>query len=198
MKTGKNFFATLMAASVIVFTTGCANEGDNKDSIEIADSLNKDQRKTADSAGVYRPDEATSDFLVCASNSGMAEVMMGELARERATRSDVKQIAGSMVQQHDAVNAKVKQLAGERNVMLPDSVSADSRKAFLDLSEKKGKDFDEKYINIMIDDHKSVVNLFQEAIDKSHDEKIREFAQNTLPQLKQHLDSFQAIRKNIK
>ena len=36
MKTGKNFFATLMAASVIVFTTGCANEGDNKDSIEMS------------------------------------------------------------------------------------------------------------------------------------------------------------------
>jgi len=188
--------ATIGVSLLSLFIWACANQA--KDSVEEADSANKEERKAADSTGAYRADEATSKFLVRAANDGKAEVRMAELASGKSSRDDVKRLSTMLIEHHNQANERVRTLAMERSVTLPDSVSEDKMKAYQDLSKKTGKDFDRKYVNTMIDDHQNDIKAFEEAVEKSGDDQVRSFAQNTLPLLRSHLDSLKVLKDRIR
>lgn len=188
--------ATIGVFLLSLFIWACANQG--KDSVEEADSANKVDRKAADSTGAYSADEATSKFLVRAADGGKAEVRMAELASGKSSRDDVKKFSAMLIEHHNQANERVKTLATERKVILPDSLSEDKMKAYQDLSDKNGKEFDRKYINVMIDDHQNDIKVFEEAVEKSGDDQVRSFAQSTLPLLRSHLDSLKVLKDRIK
>jgi len=66
-----------------------------------------------------------------------------------------------------------------------------------ELAGKKGKDFDRAYISQMIKDHQDAISLFKRATEKVNDPDVRTFANNTLPKLQEHLDSFKVVQKII-
>ena len=67
-----------------------------------------------------------------------------------------------------------------------------------DLSKKTGKDFDKAYVSSMIDDHKNDIKSFEKAIKFLRDSDLKAFAVKTLPVLKKHLDSINAIKASMK
>ncbi len=174
----------------------CNNEP--KDSVQSADSTNEARKEMADSTGAYQVDQASSDFLVKAANAGMAEVKMGELATQKSTNKKVKDMGNMMVMDHGAANEQVKALATQLNVNLPATVGDDMQKTYDDLTSKKGKEFDKAYVAQMVKDHENAIDLFKKANDDVKDDKVRTFANNTLPKLQMHLDSFKAVQKIIK
>jgi putative membrane protein len=72
------------------------------------------------------------------------------------------------------------------------------QKTYDDLAAKKGKDFDKAYVRQMIEDHELTITMFKKAVDDVKDPNVRTFANNTLPKLQMHLDSFKAVQKTIK
>ena len=194
MKAKKNL---LYALPFLLFA--CNDEGkDNKDSVEVADSVNESREEKADSTGtVQAADTETADFLVKAADCGMAEVKLGELAKQKATLAKVKGMGDMMSADHQKVNEEVKNLASRRNVSLPTSVGDDKQKDIDALAAKTGKDFDKAYVRHMIKNHEDDIALFKRAIDKVHDADVRTFASNTLPKLQEHLDSFKVVQKII-
>ena len=187
---------SLGAVTMLFIAAGCANEG--KDSVEKADSINRADYREADSAGGYRADRATSRFLVRAANSGMAEVKMAELASERATRADIKDVAKTIINDHQNANSQVKSLAGQRGIALPDSASDSKRRRYDDLSDERGADFDKQYVNRMIDDHEDDIDMFEDAIEDVRDPEVRNFAQNTLPRLRNHLEMLRQVKDKMR
>jgi putative membrane protein len=103
-----------------------------------------------------------------------------------------------MVRDHSAGNDQVKSLASQRNVVLPDSVSEDHMKMMNDLKKKTGKDFDKAYMDDMVKGHEKVVDMLEKSNDKVNDTEVKTFINNTLPKIKEHLDSAKAIRKSLK
>jgi putative membrane protein len=196
MKTKHLFGMSCLLLSFAFFLVGCANDG--KDSVEKADSINRAGYNAADSLGGYRSDASTSRFLVRAANSGMAEVKASQLATDRSTRTAVKQIANTMIEDHQKANDRVKELARMRNIALPDSLSESKKRRYDDLVEEKNSDFDRSYVNRMIDDHEDAIDLFEDAVDDVRDADVREFAQNTLPKLRNHLDMLRNIKKDMR
>lgn len=174
----------------------CNNEAAN-DSVEKADSANEARRDRADSLGTYAADAQTTDFFVNATNSGMAEVSLGEMAAQKATNKKVKDMGRMLASDHRAVNQELRSLARQRNVSVPDSIGEDKRKDIDKLMDKKGRDFDKTYINEMISAHEKSVDLFQKQVDNGNDAAVKTFASNTLPKLQMHLDSLKSIKKAI-
>ena len=172
----------------------CNNEA--KDSVEKADSANEAKEDATPAA--TQPDEATSNFLVKAADGGMAEVSAGQLGEKKGTNAGVKRFAAMMVHDHTGANAEVKALAAARNVTLPAATSDDNQQKAAKLGEKTGKDFDKSYMEMMVDDHKKTIDLFEDAEKNSKDTKVKTFITNTLPKLKMHLDSAQAIQKTLR
>ncbi|MEI9943749.1 MAG: DUF4142 domain-containing protein [Chitinophagaceae bacterium] len=174
----------------------CNNEG--KDSVEKADSLNTAKTDSATQHPVITTDEESTTFLVHAANGGMAEVQLGELASQKAVNAKVKDFGKMMVNDHSMANDKVKTLAAQRNVTLPDSVGNEKKKELDDMMMKKGTDFDKAFMKKMVNDHETTIDMFSQASDKVNDPEVKTFIDNTLPKLKMHLDSAKAIQKMIK
>lgn len=183
--------------SLSLIAMACNNEA--SDSVEQADSANEAKLDSQGRAGnTITTDQESTDFLVKAADGGMAEVKMGELAQQKATNSQVKSFASMLVNDHMGANEQVKRLAAQRNVTLPNDVSTDNQKMYDDLSKKTGGNFDKAYMDEMIDDHQKDIDLFEKASNRVNDAEIKTFIDNTLPKLRQHLDSARAINKLLK
>jgi putative membrane protein len=190
----KKIAAALFATGLVIWA--CNNE--TKDSVEKADSTNK---ANIDSPGVKHPvmaDEETSAFLVKAANGGMTEVQLGQIAQNKSTDQKVKDFGAMMVHDHSAVNDEVKILAAQRNVVLPDSIGDENKKEVNDLSKKTGHVFDKAYVSAMVKGHEATIDLFEKAEAKVNDTEVRIFINNTLPKVRNHLESIKAIQKSLK
>ena len=80
---------------------------------------------------------------------------------------------------------------------LPDSVMDKQHKDLDDLRGTSAKNFDKAYIKMMDKDHKETVDKFEMAAKKCDDSDVKMFASKTLPTLKMHTDSVEAIQKAL-
>jgi putative membrane protein len=175
----------------------CNNEG--KDSVEKADSANSEKMDSnSTTSQTLKTDEASSSFLVKAADGGMTEVRLGELAQQKASNKMVKDYGTMLIHDHSAANDKVKALAAQRNVTLPDGPGNDNQEKIDKLAKRTGKDFDKAFMDAMQSDHKKDIDMFKDASGKVNDADIKSFVDNTLPTLQMHLDSANAIRKALK
>ncbi|HEX7845075.1 MAG TPA: DUF4142 domain-containing protein [Chitinophagaceae bacterium] len=188
MKTVSIFLCLAM-----ITVAACNNEG--KDNVEKADSINKAKDDNAMNNNTVTVDQESSEFLVRVADAGMNEVDITKLAQEKASIPEVKSLASMLWTDHSQLNQQVKQLAQERNITLPSTTSADHAKEMDDLKAKTGKNFDREFIRKMISKHNSSIDAFEKAVKDVKDSGVRTFADNTLPKLRMHRDSAQAIEK---
>jgi putative membrane protein len=199
-------FLSIVAASLLA----CNNEGAKNESTTDSTTTTANSEGTADNANVGRDsinssntvttkaDPASEEFLKKAAEGGMVEVDAGKMAQEKAMNSSVKEFASMMVSDHSGANSEVKSLASRKSVTLPAAPSESKKQECSKIGEKKGKDFDKAYMDMMVKDHKSTIALFESAQKDSKDDDVKSFVVNTLPKLKVHLDSAVAISKRIK
>lgn len=184
-----SFFATTLLAAWMLQSCNNNPNARHEDSVDSAKAVNKETAPV---------DKESSDFAVKAADGGMLEVQLGKLAQERGQNQRVKDFGAMMVRDHSSANEELKGIAGYKNITLPDSVGTDFQKHIDDLSKKSGKDFDKAYIEMMVSDHKKDVDMFQKASGNLADIDLKAFATNTLPTLKAHLDSANAVQDAMK
>jgi putative membrane protein len=185
----KNILIFLAIAPFI----SCSNKG--KDSVEIADSTNKEiQDSTLNTTGVV-VDEKSTAFLVKVANSGIAETEMATMANQKAVYPSVREFAAMLFHDHSAVNETVKNMAAQKNVSLPTNISEDKQKDIDNLKKMTGKNLDKAFIELMIKNHEAEITLFDNAQLDTKDTDVRAFAGKTLPVLKAHLDSARTLKK---
>lgn len=187
-------YVVMIAAAGMVFQA-CHS---NTDSTSAADSANAVKDSTTNGStgiGVVADD---AKFAVDAANGGMTEVELSKLAAAKAINADVKAFANMMITDHGKANEELKGIAATKNITLPDSVNADSKSAIEDLSNKSGADFDKAYVDKMVSDHKSTVDMFESASKNLKDPDLKAFVDKTLPVIKGHLDHINRIQSNMK
>lgn len=188
-------YVMMLAAAGMVFQACHSN---TKDSTAAADSVNKVKDTTTTAATGIAVVADDAKFAVDAANGGMTEVELSKLATTKATNADVKKFADMMIMDHTAAGEQLKAIAKTKNITLPDSVNADSKKAIADLSKKSGPDFDKAYVDKMVSDHKSTVDMFESASKNLKDPDLKAFVDKTLPTIKGHLDNIQKIKAGMK
>jgi putative membrane protein len=143
-------------------------------------------------------DKDDQEFLTKAAEGGIAEVNLGQLAASKATSDDVKTFGNQMVSDHGKANDELKNLAQQKNVVLPTGPGKEGEDANGKLSGKSGKDFDKAYMDDMVKDHEKDIKEFEKASKNAKDPDVKTWATNTLPTLKHHLDMAKATQKKIK
>lgn len=136
-----------------------------------------------------------STFVMEAAVGGMLEVEAGKLAQQNADNQRIKDFGAMMVRDHSQASNELKNLVANRGVMLPDSLPADKRKHLESMQKMKGKTFDSHYISMMKDDHSKDISKFEKEGKDGKDMDIKNWASQTLPTLKKHKDSIDAIAK---
>jgi len=198
------------------FVFACNNG--SKDSVQKADSANESKSDTSTSmnttdsnnkmnatdttskmsTGTMSVDKSTSEFMTKVADVGMTEVKLGQMAQDKATSQRVKDFGAMMVKDHTAAGDELKNMARQKNVTLPETMSNDHQKKTDDLNKKTGKDFDKAYMKAMVDGHQSTVSDFEKAAKNTKDADVKTWIDKTLPTLKMHLDSAKAIQKSLK
>jgi len=168
-----------------------------KDSTATADSVNMEKDTSVAGPGIAVVED-DAKFVVDAANGGMTEVDLSKLAQQKATNAKARGFADMMVKDHSNANEGLKALAKAKNVTLPDSINADSKKMWDDLNAKTGKEFDKAYVNTMVSEHKKAVSLFENASKDLKDADLKAFVDKTLPVLKGHLDKITALNDGLK
>ncbi|WP_020606184.1 DUF4142 domain-containing protein [Spirosoma spitsbergense] len=180
----------LLAVSTLSFQA-CDNKKKESDSMENAEEANENK----EDAGRGQSED-TNEFAMKAANGGMMEVELGRMAQEKGTSQDVKEFGSMMVADHSKANDELKTLATAKNITLPSTLGEEAQEDVNELAKLSGKEFDKKYVSMMVDDHKEDVDAFKKAAeDNSVDPDIKAFAAKTLPTLQQHLDRINAIDK---
>jgi putative membrane protein len=145
-------------------------------------------------ATLHQPDQ---DFLTKASEGNISEIKLGELAVHKANNPQVKQFAQRMVDDHTkAQDQLTKDMTGS-NVVVSDHMTKDAAGLYDKLAKESGADFDKDYMNAMVNDHQDDVNAFNDEVKNGKNEKLRAYAQNTLPTLQQHLQSAKQINQQV-
>lgn len=191
--------AGLLAASLYSCSGSDQKTGSTGDTL----GLSTDSMSSYDSATtVAQPADTASNqpmaFALKAGAGGMLEVELGNLSQTNAQHPRVKRFGQMMVKDHSTGNKELMTLATERNFNVPTTLPVALQMHVNELKALKGKDFDEKYMDMMVEDHNEDIKLFEEAAGHSTDQKVKAFAAKILPILKMHLDSAKAIRSAIK
>ncbi|MCK8493598.1 MULTISPECIES: DUF4142 domain-containing protein [Spirosoma] len=178
--------ALFVAGGLSVQSCGSSEK---KDSVDQAEQINE-EKKTSD--------DDDSEFAVKAASGGMLEVELGRLAQEKAQNQQVKDFGAMMVTDHSKANDELKSLAASKNITLPTMLGEDHQKHVNELTKLSGKEFDKKYVSLMVDDHKEDIDEFEEASKEAKDADIKAFATKTLPTLKTHLERIESIQSSMK
>lgn len=139
--------------------------------------------------------KADSTFVMEAAMGGMMEVEAGNIAQQNGQSDRVKAFGSMMVKDHSAANQELMSLASSRGITLPTELPAGMKKHLDGMRNMKGKQFDNHYVSMMLSDHKKDVGEFEKQSNSANDAELKSWAAKTLPVLKTHLDSIQAINK---
>lgn len=184
MKRTSFFAKTLMGAAVVTMSLGAVSCKDKSEAVENAEEAN--EQKFDDTAQDHLEDD--SEFMVMAAEVDMKEIELGKMAQQKAMNAEVKSYGKMMVDHHTKASQTTKDLAQRKNITLPAGETEKVREAKQDLQDKTGRDFDEAYIDKMIDAHEKAIDKMERASENAKDADIRMWAANMLPTLRTHLD----------
>jgi len=139
---------------------------------------------------------ADKEFAMNAAKGGMMEVEAGKIAQENSNNQRVKDYGAMMVRDHGMANDELKGIVAGKGMTVPEDSLMTLNKSHLDAMRKlKGSAFDKHFMNMMLKDHNKDISQFEKASNSGTDADIKGFATKTLPTLKMHKDSVQAISK---
>lgn len=191
----KNFVLTLFAAAALIACKKTETKSVNESTDEQIVSAPAESGMTVTDSTKVSDTKVTTNslsdqdrkFADAAAKGGLMEVMMGQLAATNATNAKVKALGEMMVKDHSKANDELKKWAETAGYTLPTSLDADKQKEYDDLKAKKDAEFDKKYTDLMVSDHKKDVEEFKEQASEGKEASLKSFASKTLPTLEHHL-----------
>jgi putative membrane protein len=133
---------------------------------------------------------STPDFVKKAAMSDMFEVAAGKIASEKGQSEAVKAFGRHMVEAHGKTTEELKSIvqAEKLDVRVPDKLTKKQQKRLDTLSATKPEEFDKVYAKQQIYAHDKASELFDEYAEGGDNAALKQFAANTLPVIKQHLE----------
>jgi putative membrane protein len=196
MKKTSPLVSTLLLASAALCVNLAQAQGTSPSGSSSSPGMSAPAPAAPGAQGAGTAGSHDSDFVDAAARSGMMEVETSKIAAKRASNAEVKAFAKMMVSDHTKANDKLKKLAQNKGITLPDKQEVMSEAT--SLGDKKGNDFDMAYMQAAgADAHQKAVSLFEQESGSGQDAQLRAFAKATLPTLKKHLKEAQTIQASL-
>ena len=142
---------------------------------------------------VRAQDVEDSKFLQEAIQSNIAEVKMSELALQRSNDDGVREFAHRLQTDHSVSMQQTTALAKDLGTSIPSTPSAEAQQHYATLAKLSGQEFDAVFVNHMVAAHREAVAKFDDEAHANPSSAISDFATKTLPTLKQHLATGEAL-----
>jgi putative membrane protein len=135
-------------------------------------------------------------FVREAGAGNLAEAEMGQLAEQKATTPAIKEFGRWMATDHGLANKWLAAVIREEHESLQPSLTAEQRQLKQKLEGLSGTQFDEQYIEHMVQDHEKTVPIFEKEAKEGHNPAIKSYAENLTPVLEQHLIEVKELAGN--
>jgi putative membrane protein len=178
-----------LASGLSLATTACSGGGDT--------AAQADATATATPAAVdtAAPANHAAQFLSDAIQTNNAEIKFGQAAQDMGSTQAVKDFGKMLVDDHTKANEQATQLAKSMNVVVPSGVKPDDMAAYNMATSMSGAGFDKDFATDMVKGHQAAIDKFQQEADSSDPAPVTDFAKQTLPTLKKHLQTAQSLQK---
>jgi len=137
---------------------------------------NRDQAQQSDDA----------QFVVKAGECDLAEINIGRLAQQRASRQDIRQFAAQLVQDHSTHLNQLNELANRNRWKGAERMDQEHQQLFQKLAAMQGQEFDRMFVSKMVEGHKKVIGMYTHASQNCQHAELKNFANQTLPVIRQH------------
>lgn len=138
------------------------------------------------------------EFVDKVSSSGRVEVELAKIAQVRATNDEVRKFAAKLQEDHAKANNDLLIIVSDEQIAIPEKPLPEHEKHLQHFTGDKVKDFDKEYIKMMMENHEKSVELFTKASKEAKNEKVKKFAEKTLPVIKEHLAMAKKIKEKMK
>lgn len=142
--------------------------------------------------------EQDRDFIMQARPMGLAEVKMSQMARDYASRAEVRKFAERMLKDHGDANKQLLQIMRKIDIDAPDQPDEEHRELMEELYELEGEEFDKEYVRTQLSDHEHHLELYEREAQQGQDPEMKKFAQGCVPILQSHLQEVKALASTLR
>ncbi|MFK0244239.1 DUF4142 domain-containing protein [Amycolatopsis azurea] len=144
--------------------------------------------------GIGMPDSASAEIdshdrelLVRVRQACLWEGPVGRQAEQRASGQRVREVGRKLADDHDRLDAQVRELASKVRVGLPGEPTEEQRSWVDEIGGAAGSDFDRLYVNRARAAHGSIFGLASQVRAATRDDAMRSFAQNAVDIVMRHM-----------
>ena len=138
------------------------------------------------------------DFVTMAAMSDMFELKSATAAKDEASGQSAKDLAKMLEADHSKSSRDLLALAKQEGINVSPPADLDERhQAMLQGLTGSGQSgYDANFGQIQVQAHQEGIALFEAYAKNGDNEKLKAFAAQTLPKLKQHLEMAQKVAQN--
>jgi putative membrane protein len=136
---------------------------------------------------------ADRQFAMDAAHINMAEVELGNLAKEKGASEGVKNFGDRLVTDHSKALDELKGIVKDKNITLPASIDAKHKATHDKLSKLSGAAFDKSFAQEMVNGHREALQKAQTASKSAADPEIKAFASKMVTSVQAHLKIAQGL-----
>jgi putative membrane protein len=136
----------------------------------------------AGSAQAVQPDEFVRDTI----RGDSSEIALGQLAQQRASTPEVRDYAGMLVRDHTQSRDQFSRVAWMVHVRPDQRITPDADRQQHKLMELRGREFDQTFLRMMVDDHDTAIREFQQEVSSHNRGEPAAIAARVLPTLQHH------------
>lgn len=139
----------------------------------------------------------SGDFAMRAAEGGMYEVKLAQLAQQKGSSAEVKDLAKRLEQEHTAANTELMALAKQKNITLPSQLEGECAEAYQAFQKLDGPAFDNAFMLCQVTNHLATILMFQNESRNGTDADIKQWASKTLPTLREHTAKIGAVAQSV-
>ncbi len=141
----------------------------------------------------------TEDFVKTVAISDMFEIQSGQLAAEKAQNGDVKSFGQEMADDHSKTSDALKELIKDEDIKaeIPAKLDEEHQAQLDKLKSLSGNQFDKTYVQMQVKAHEKAVSLFEAYAAAGENDELEDWAENTLPTLKEHLEEANGLTAKV-
>ena len=130
--------------------------------------------------------DSPREFLYHALQGDNSEIMLGNLALDRARDPSVRDFGRTLVSDHSKARGEVLDVGRRFGIRPTREIAPEAREERDRLMGLRGRDFDREFVRYMIDDHRKDIDDFRDEAREHHGE-VSDLAGRQLPTLREHL-----------
>lgn len=142
--------------------------------------------------------EKDADRLAKANMDNLYEIILADKSTINSYNEEVKDLSELLKKAHTRMNAELQELAMKKNITIPAALTKQEERGIEVVSKKSGFDYDQDYLDQVKSKHEQAIKDYQKMADRTEDADIKEFAFNSIIELKIHLNMIKTTSDLIK